>query len=104
MKMEHRYSKRYPADVLVTVASPPLGIIYARMTNLSCSGIHIDTGSIRLPVGQQVEVFFPLAGGHISSLKALTIHSSDSGTGLYFTHDEAPRAVEAVQHPFYSAA
>ena len=104
MKMEHRHSKRHTTNAMVTIAYAPLGIINARMTNLSCEGMYIDTGPIRLHHGHLVEVFFRTANGSILSLKALTIHSSQQGTGLCFTDDDAPLLLDDLQHPLYDAA
>lgn len=104
MTMEHRHRKRLNTNIQVTIAYSPLGIVNARMTNICPDGIQIDTGYIRLQVGQLVEVFFRQANGRIGSLKALTIYSSGQVTGLYFTESESPRLLDEIQHPFYRAA
>jgi hypothetical protein len=102
--MEQRPGKRQPTDNMVTIGYAPLGIISARMTSLSCDGIHVETGPIRLKVGQHVEIFFRQADGGLLALKALTLHTSQQGTVLNFTEEDAPRQIADIQHPLYCAA
>lgn len=104
MRREHRSGKRHTTDIMVTIVYAPLGIINARLTSLSCDGIHVETAPIRLKVGQLVEVFFRQVNGQLLGLKALTIHTSRHGTVLYFTDADAFRMVANIQYPLYPAA
>jgi hypothetical protein len=104
MRVEYRQSTRHDTATQVTIAYPPLGVVNARMTNLSNEGLHVDTGLIQLHVGQPVEIFFQLSDGRVCGLKAETIHTHQQGTGLRFVRDEAVRVLDSIQHPLYTAA
>ena len=104
MKMEHRHSSRHITDIQVTIAYAPLGIINGRMINISADGLHVDTGPIRLKAGQYVEVFFQQTNRQLLSLKALTVYTRQTGTGILFIDDAPPQLIEDITQPLYQVA
>jgi hypothetical protein len=87
MKIEHRHMERYEVDIPITIAYPPLGLVQARVTNISRDGMHIDTGPIRLRVGYGIEAFVTTSSNHLQTLKALVMQTSHRGSGLFFVDE-----------------
>ncbi|BAU49011.1 hypothetical protein SVA_2463 [Sulfurifustis variabilis] len=87
MGMEHRWSDRRPADLPVTLAYRPLGLIRGRLQDLSGGGAYIRTRIALLP-NTPVELVVPndeQDATRLLRLPAIVTRSGPEGAGLMFT-------------------
>src|SRR3569833_1689855 len=60
MKLEHRWSQRISMDLNAIGFHRPLGLVRAKIVDVSREGVLIDTGRISLPPYSIVELTFTL--------------------------------------------
>lgn len=103
--MESRLHSRKPVALTAVVGCPQLGLFSVRALNLGVGGMLIDTGSVSLPRGQDVDVCFQISkgpGGRLCTARAEVVHSSMSSAGLKFLTLDPPSrdALEALVRPY----
>src|SRR3569623_2788647 len=87
MKLEHRWSQRISMDLNAIVFHRPLGLVRAKIVDVSREGVLIDTGRISLPPYSIVELTFPLDMDGKPKLlppEALVVHQRLGRHGLKF--------------------
>jgi hypothetical protein len=85
--MEHRWSDRCPADLAVTLAYRPLGLIRGQLQDLSGGGAYIST-RIPLVPHTPVELVVPhdeRDATRLLRVPAVVTRSDAEGAGLMFT-------------------
>jgi hypothetical protein len=81
-----------PLALSVVVYCRGLGMVRGRTRNLGIGGMVLDTGVVRLPQDEEVELAFMLDGAdsdaELHQLTAQVVRTSDRGTELVFTDFE----------------
>ena len=85
--MEHRWNTRTPVEVGVSVNFSQLGLISARMRDLSLGGAFLETSSINLGKHSALEVVFSTdaAQDRLVNLPATVVRSNNDGVAVQFT-------------------
>jgi hypothetical protein len=87
MGMEHRWSDRCPADLAVTLAYRPLGLVRGQLHDLSGGGAYISTRILLVP-NTPVELVVPddeRDATRLLRVPAVVTRSDVAGAGLMFT-------------------
>lgn len=85
--MEHRWNKRQPTRLDAILVYPPLGLVRAKLRDVSVSGAFIETDPLTLHVNTPVDVMLRLPKGGASvfcRLPALVIWVGQGRAGLMF--------------------
>ena len=83
--MERRLTTRHRAKTTVYVLLPGRRRRLCRASNLSASGVFLETGNMGLRTGQTVEIAFAIRLGIVTKIhrrSAVVAHVSTGGTGL----------------------
>ena len=83
--MERRLTTRHRAKTTVYVLLPGSRRRLCRASNLSASGVFLETGNMGLRTGQTVEIAFAIRLGIVTKIhrrSAVVAHVSNGGTGL----------------------
>ncbi|MDX1488922.1 MAG: PilZ domain-containing protein [Acidiferrobacterales bacterium] len=84
---EHRWSRRQPLAIDITVYDDRGRLFIGRSHNVSIGGMFIDTPGVRLPVNADLTVaFVKNTGNDVVRLRVpiLVIHSIEGGAGFMF--------------------
>src|SRR3569832_1066239 len=87
MKLEHRWSQRISMDLNAIVFHRPLGLVRAKIMDVSREGVLIDTGRISLTPCSIVELTFTLdmdGKPKLHQAEALVVHLRLGRLGLMF--------------------
>ena len=85
MPVERRLTTRHRARTTVYVLLPGPRRRLCRASNLSASGVFVETGNLGLRRGQSVELAFAISLGTVTKIHrrtAVVAHISRGGTGL----------------------
>ena len=83
--MERRLTTRHRARTTVYVLLPGLRRRLCRASNLSATGVFVETSDLGLRRGQTVELAFAISLGKVTKIHrrtAIVAHISRGGTGL----------------------
>ena len=83
--MERRLTTRHRARTTVYLLLPGRKRRLCKASNLSASGVFVETGDLGLRRGQTVELAFAISLGTVTKIHrrtAVVAHSSGGGTGL----------------------
>lgn len=86
MTMEHRWGRRIPVDLGVSLHYRPLGRVRGRLRNLSSSGAFVHTPHA-LPQNARVELVFTSGGdgaAQIHRLEGVVVRAVAGGIGVMF--------------------
>jgi hypothetical protein len=97
--MEHRWNRRVPISLPVTILRREEGPLRCRSRDLATEGIQleIDGARHRLPSGLHVDLWVDVPGGWRLSASGVVVHSSSRGVGLMFDRC-APKLRQIVEH------
>jgi PilZ domain len=87
--MERRLHTRHRARTTVYVVLPGRKSRICRARNLSANGVFVETESLGLNKGQQVQLAFAINLGLVTKIHrrtAIVAHVSRGGTGLMMEH------------------
>lgn len=87
MKMEHRCSERKPVYLNAVIFYRPLGLLRAKVLDVSLEGAFVDTGRVSLPPHAMVELTFTLdieSKQKLYQMEAIVVHHQRTGSGLMF--------------------
>lgn len=87
MKLEHRWSERKSMDINAIVFHRPLGLVRAKIVDVSREGVLINTGRISLPPCSIVELTFTLdmdGKTKLHQAEAIVVHQRLGHHGLMF--------------------
>lgn len=105
MKLEHRWSQRKKVYLNAVVFYRPLGLLRAKVLDVSLEGTFVDTGRISLPPHAMVELTFMLeteGKQKVYQMEAIVVHSQRTGSGLMFK-DFKLHAFQAIRDILYAA-
>ena len=80
MALEHRYSPRRQVNLEVLINYPALGSLRAAVRDISNDGLFVETGPIRLPIHQRVEITFVERRGSNTAVRTWARSPLWSGT------------------------
>src|SRR3569832_1017746 len=87
MKLEHRWNRRRSVHLNAVIFYRPLGLLRAKVLDVSLAGAFVETGRSMLPPQTLVEITFALemdGKPHIHQTEALIVHQQPHGCGLLF--------------------
>ena len=87
MKLEHRWSQRKSMNINAIVFHRPLGLVRAKIVDVSREGVLIDTGRISLSPSSIVELTFTLdidGKPKLHQAEAIVAHQRLGHHGLLF--------------------
>lgn len=87
MDLEHRWHPRKPVYLNAVIFHRPLGLLRAKLLDLSLEGARVDTGRIVLPPQALVELTFILeigASRKVYQMEAVVVHCQRTSSGLMF--------------------
>lgn len=105
MKLEHRWSQRKRVYLNAIVFYRPLGLLRAKVLDVSLEGAFVDTGRIDLPAHALVELTFTLeteGRQRVYQMEAIVVHHQRTGSGLMFK-DFKLDAFQAIRDILYAA-
>ena len=82
--MEHRRSVRKRLLQSVTLSSPRIGAVPAKMRDLSLGGMFVETNTIDLPPNAPITVSFRLPHGERFRVDAMIVRRAPAGAGFMF--------------------
>lgn len=105
MRLEHRWSQRKNVYLNAIVFYRPLGLLRAKILDVSLGGAFVDTGGITLLPHTVVELTFSLdtkGKQQLYQMEAIVIHRQGMGSGLMFK-DFKLDAFQAIRDILYAA-
>ena len=105
MSLEHRWSIRKPVNLEAVMFYRPVGLMNAKIHDLSLEGLCLDTGRVVLPPNAPVELTFALNDGRLRlyQMDAVVIHRYKERHGLMFRSFKLD-AFQAIHGMLYAAA
>jgi hypothetical protein len=96
--MEHRWNRRVPISLPVTVLRKDAVPLRCRTLDLATEGIRLelDGAQHRLPSGIHLDLWVEIPGGRRLSASGVVVHSGPRGVGLLFDRCE-PRLRRLVE-------
>ena len=85
--MEHRINPRLPIEFNVSLNYRSLGIITAKVINISPDGAFVSTRAVKISKHQMLEMVFNFPGvasNEVYKLAAMVVHEAQDGMGLMF--------------------
>ena len=84
--MERRHKNRTPTDIAAILNYPPLGLLGARIRDISANGAFIQSRTIRLNLYNTVELLanVPCQERLVDPIRATVVRISRDGAGLMF--------------------
>lgn len=85
--MEHRWDRRHPLDIPLTLLVPGQGVVRVQSRDISLGGINIHCPGVVLRRNTLVSVVLSLREGDTlfrHALQALIVHTADNSAGLMF--------------------
>jgi len=92
--MEHRYGKRFPADLKTLIFKNGMPVAIGRIHNFSRAGVFVQTEFTLIDINQQVEIELTARdsrstaeGGEHKLCKTFVMHKTSGGIGLMLRED-----------------
>lgn len=85
--MERRQQTRTETDVAISINYPPLGLLQARINNISNSGIYIHSGTVRLNLHAETEII-ECINNTLHPVRALVTRVTEDGAALHFINPD----------------
>jgi hypothetical protein len=92
--MEHRYGKRFPADLKTLIFKNGMPVAIGRVCNFSCEGVFVKTEFDLIDINQPLEIELTARGskssidyGERKLCKTFVMHKANDGIGLLLRED-----------------
>lgn len=83
--LERRQKARTEMDFAISLNYPPLGLLQARVNNISNSGVYVHSGTIRLNLYAEMEIIECINN---TLVRALVTRITKDGAGLHFINPD----------------